>query len=449
MKTIRKSQRNTILTVILFLIALNSSFAQLNGFMLNPSGHTEDYMKYIRKVVVYNNTNYYTGYLNFSAYKNISSGVLSDPGEPVQKLQIQGGNILLCRTQSAPNGPNLNPTSRNGAILFGDNITPAYDLIHGKWGIEYDDQYSTGGLNFFKPKSSLTATRINHSLFIRNDGYIGINTAMPLTRLHVDGEVTVTALANRDDLFVSTDATGKLILVEGDNMGNCEAGFDVNIGNHLIFGAGNKGVKYAPDGEPWREGLKFIEDKSGEMRLTSFTNTSFTLASLITTQSDPSDGNSIYWATNNLSGGYGFGLTRAGYGGIFGDKNRPSLIMSFNQEGKIGMGCLPGTEKYRLYVKGGIVSEEVLVKLPNANGTWPDYVFDNEYELPNLNSVESFIKINKRLPELPSATEVMENGINVGEMNALLLKKIEELTLYMIAQDKKIQTLEAAVLNVK
>jgi hypothetical protein len=228
-------------------------------------------------------------------------------------------------------------------------------------------------------------------------------------------------------------------------MGNCIAGFDISIGNHLIFGAGNKGMKYAPTGEPWLEGLKFLENNSGEMSLSSFTNSSFTLASLLTTNSSSYDGNSIYWATNSNSGGYGFGLTSTGYGGIFGDKNRPSLIMSFNQGGKIGMGCLPGTEKYRLYVKDGIVSEEVLVKLPNADGTWPDYVFNNDYDLQDLTSVESFIKINKHLPELPSANEVIENGIELGKMNALLLKKIEELTLYILQQQRQIDAQQSQI----
>jgi len=69
-------------------------------------------MQYIRKAVQYNSTYYYTAYLNLSSYKNITTGVLSDAGDPVQKIQLQGGNILLCRTQSAPNGPNLNPYGR-------------------------------------------------------------------------------------------------------------------------------------------------------------------------------------------------------------------------------------------------------------------------------------------------------------------------------------------------
>jgi hypothetical protein len=63
---------------------------------------------------------------------------------------------------------------------------------------------------------------------------------------------------------------------------------------------------------------------------------------------------------------------------------------------------------------------------------WSDYVFNDDYKLRSLSSLESFIKQNKHLPEVPSAKEVEEKGISVGDNQALLLKKIEELTLYVI-----------------
>ena len=69
-------------------------------------------------------------------------------------------------------------------------------------------------------------------------------------------------------------------------------------------------------------------------------------------------------------------------------------------------------------------------------------VFEEDYKLPTLNQVESFIKVNKHLPDIPSAKEVKENGIGVSEMMAKQIQKIEELTLYVIAQNKKIEGLE-------
>jgi hypothetical protein len=137
-------------------------------------------------------TNYVTGYLTLSAYKDLSTNHYTDPGLPVQKLQLQGGNILLCRTNKASTTPDINPTSRNGAILFSDNVITANNWIHGKWGIEYDDLFSTGGLNFFKPVSSLVTERQNFNLFISNGGNIGIGTGEPSAKLQVtDGDIYI------------------------------------------------------------------------------------------------------------------------------------------------------------------------------------------------------------------------------------------------------------------
>lgn len=93
-----------------------------------------------------------------------------------------------------------------------------------------------------------------------------------------------------------------------------------------------------------------------------------------------------------------------------------------------------------------MVAEEVVIKL-QAN--WPDYVFAPGYSLPSLSELEKFIIANRHLPEMPSAEEVKENGVAVGEINALLLKKVEELTLYMIEANKKIEGLQKEVGQLK
>jgi len=69
----------------------------------------------------------------------------------------------------------------------------------------------------------------------------------------------------------------------------------------------------------------------------------------------------------------------------------------------------------------------------------PDYVFEEDYDLPTLAEIEAFITANKHLPEVPSAAEMEEEGIVLGDMNMLLLKKIEELTLHTIKQEKMIE----------
>lgn len=101
--------------------------------------------------------------------------------------------------------------------------------------------------------------------------------------------------------------------------------------------------------------------------------------------------------------------------------------------GKIAIGTTDIPGNHRLYVNGSTVTTEVNVKLKSA---WPDYVFSNAHKLLSLIQLDNYIKENKHLPEVPSAVEVKEHGVNIGEMNALLLKKVEELTLYIIELHK-------------
>ena len=100
--------------------------------------------------------------------------------------------------------------------------------------------------------------------------------------------------------------------------------------------------------------------------------------------------------------------------------------------------AVPGT--YKLGVGGRIICEELKVKLQSAG--WPDYVFANNYKLKPLEEVENFIKINKHLPNIPSAQVIDKEGLEVGEMQRRMMEKIEELTLYVIDLKKEIDILK-------
>ena len=106
-------------------------------------------------------------------------------------------------------------------------------------------------------------------------------------------------------------------------------------------------------------------------------------------------------------------------------------------EGKVGIGTSE-TGTHKLAVDGTIGAREIVVEA----GTWSDFVFNTDYKLKDLEEVEIFIEENKHLPDIPSEKEVKENGVQVGEMNAKLLQKIEELTLYMIDINKRVKLLE-------
>jgi len=107
--------------------------------------------------------------------------------------------------------------------------------------------------------------------------------------------------------------------------------------------------------------------------------------------------------------------------------------VTIDETGNMGIGTVIPTEK--LAVNGNIRAKKIIVSQTN----WPDYVFDSSYVLPSLPEVEKYITKNKHLPGIPSAKEVNEHGISVGENQALLLKKIEELTLHLIRQDKLLE----------
>lgn len=110
-------------------------------------------------------------------------------------------------------------------------------------------------------------------------------------------------------------------------------------------------------------------------------------------------------------------------------------------EGAVGIG-VTDVKGYKLAVGGAAVAEKIVIK---QQANWPDFVFDSAYRLTPLSQVEAYIRKNKHLPDVPSAAAVDQGGINIGDNQAALLKKIEELTLYIIQQHKEIQELKTKV----
>ena len=101
---------------------------------------------------------------------------------------------------------------------------------------------------------------------------------------------------------------------------------------------------------------------------------------------------------------------------------------------------------YNLYVEDGILTEKAKVALVSTS-SWSDYVFEEDYILNSLEEVENYIKLNKHLPHVPSATQVKKNGIDVATMDATLLRQIEELWLHLIEMKKENDTLKMKVLE--
>lgn len=97
-----------------------------------------------------------------------------------------------------------------------------------------------------------------------------------------------------------------------------------------------------------------------------------------------------------------------------------------------------GSKIFQLQNDGLLRTREIRVDA----ATWADFVFEKDYDLPKLKDVAKFIEANHRLPGVPSSKEIKENGINLGDMQTLQMQKIEELTLYMIAMDEKMATMQ-------
>lgn len=132
--------------------------------------------------------------------------------------------------------------------------------------------------------------------------------------------------------------------------------------------------------------------------------------------------------------------------------NSSASCLWVQDNGCVGIGTSsPGS--YKLSVNGNTNINGQLsatsVKINNWTLEAPDYVFDKNYKLPDLKIVEKKIKQHKHLPEVPSAAEMKKNGVDLTAMNMALLKKVEELTLYVIEQNKKIEILEVKIADKK
>lgn len=256
-----------------------------------------------------------------------------------------------------------------------------------------------GGNGIFRPIANTMAfsTTSIERLRINSSGNIGINTTNPLQRLHLNGSQYVqngsigVGISAPSNTFTNLQVHNGAMMVSGANgAGGPMICFSDNITN-TAYPNGRWGIEYITN-----KGLNFWQPWN------------------------PSTGG---------GGNYYMLLKDNGKVGI-GTENTPNTIGASN------------ISAYLLYVKGGILTDELRV----ATG-WADYVFEDNYNLKSLSEVESFIEANGHLPNVPSAKQVEIEGISVGEMTKIQQEKIEELTLYIIELNKKLQILEAKIDN--
>jgi uncharacterized protein YaiE (UPF0345 family) len=147
------------------------------------------------------------------------------------------------------------------------------------------------------------------------------------------------------------------------------------------------------------------------------------------------------WTIYNMSGAYGNSLQFWAYDvqGCGGGLCHPRLTLMDN--GNVGIGT--AKPQSLLAVAGTVTAQSVKVTLTG----WADYVFDSTYILPSLSELEMHIRRNKRLPDIPAEAEIIKEGLDIGDMQQKQMKKIEELTLYLIDQDKKLEKQQQLILK--
>jgi hypothetical protein len=282
-------------------------------------------------------------------------------------------------------------------------------------------------------------------IYNTNSGYVGINVAAPNARLSIGGTLLVGGgFGNLDPQYAANEFsylanTGQMLIGFNRTAGEGETDFINNKGGGNV--GGFSFYEYGNDNS-----LKHLVRITGSGRLGI--GTMYPNSRLEVNSENPGNG-SDNWIAGNFGAVSGdrvvFGLLR----GVASVGAHNSVLsawsnLAINPEGgNVGIGTATPTDK--LSVNGKIRAKEIKVE----NSNWPDYVFTAEYQLPSLKETEAFINNNKHLPGIPSQTEVAKSGIDLGDLNAKLLQKIEELTLHMIALEKQNEQQQKEINNLK
>jgi hypothetical protein len=308
-------------------------------------------------------------------------------------------------------GLGITPTERlhvNGNILSSGNIFSSANISAS--GASSAAQYTAASGNFGATGGSnlsLLTGGIGRLSILNANGFVGIGTT-PSEMLHVNGNVLSNGFFSSNGVFNSNSTA--LALQTGGTSRLTVLGSNGNVGIGTA----------APEQKLHITGDLLLDNGDTP---TIYTGT----------------GTYLYLST---SGGQPSVLKT---GGVlvadsynYASPSRNDLVV----KGKVAIGTPVTTSAngYTLAVNGKIGAKDVQIER-NSNA-WPDYVFAPAYELPSLSEVEQYVRQHHHLSEVPSAKEVEEKGHSVGDMDLILLKKVEELTLYIIEQQKQIDALK-------
>ncbi|WP_420552327.1 hypothetical protein [Tenacibaculum aiptasiae] len=367
---------------------------------------------------------------------------------PSGKLDVNG-NINFTASQ----GVWLTGKTDTGGINSSTQLKTGYyqSLIRQKTASNH--VVNLGGIGnvfgFFGFDKNRTSNGFDHSLIMNVDnGFIGIGTTVPMAKLDVNGNIN---FASSQGIWLTgkTD-TGGINSSTQLKAGTYQSLIRQKTASNNVVNIGGIGDVFGFFGFDKNRTINGVDHS-----LVMNTNSGNIGAGIVEPREKLDvNGSIIVKDGHNLSWGnkYGAGIPTIAANtasGIYFYPNGSTLgaTMKINKSGNVGIGTTTIPSSYKLAIAGKTITEEVKVQLQT---NWPDYVFSKEYELPTLKEVEKHIEEKGHLPNIPSASEVKANkGIELGKMNVKLLRKIEELTLYTIQQEKEIETLKNQKLEVE
>lgn len=411
------------------------------------------------------------GYTTFNVNSSNTSLIVSQSGAG-SAATFTGGNVGIGTTSPSSlldvngssifrNSLTLNFGTTNRTAQLRDNGLYISRLSDGNYAstITADGSitYDTRNNHYFKSDGTSILTMLN-------GGNIGIGTTSPSAKLQVNGNFSIINPTYTGSLSIQHTANGAMAFINsaigtfmfvgptnmvdfgGQQIRSVQRGafFSNTLVGYALQTAEGNNVFNTTSGNTGIGTTAPIEklDVNGNIKSTGFILPTNAAAGKVLT-SDAS-GNATWQAA--ASAGWGFDGNAVGVLKKIGTADNYALPfitnnteqMRITTAGNVGIGTASPSEK--LSVNGNILSKKVRV----TQTGWADYVFHSSYELPSLSEVEAYIKKHQHLKDIPSAAEVERDGLDLGSNQAALLKKIEELTLYVIEQQKEIEELKVA-----
>jgi len=249
-------------------------------------------------------------------------------------------------------------------------------------------------------------TNATDQVVIDQQGEVGIGTTTPIAKLHIPTGQDADLSSSRNGFVMLGTGTGTSLLLDD---------------NEIMVRT-----------NPTTPGTLSIQNDGGDVTIGARTTINKGGEALKLNGVDPA----INLYVNGIQKSY---IWQTGDNLNIGVSSATGRIIVNTNQMQIGTNsALPAG--YKLGVGGKVICEELKVKLQSS--VWPDYVFAADYKLASLKEVEKFIQQNKHLPNIPTASEIEKNGLEIGDMQKRMMEKIEELTLYIIDLQKQLDILK-------